>query len=133
MKAVVVGAIALIAAGVAVAVGTVRARPMPEAMEVLGYTGRLGEWELKANLQRAGDELSGPMSMRHVGICTVEGPEEKSGHMRVRLSRWSSSVEARLTIDGVECLYDGPLSESHETELSCPDRRPSPITLWAKD
>jgi hypothetical protein len=137
MKAVIAGAAALLAAGVvAVAVDHVRPREAPQSLAVMGYTGRLGEWELKANLAREGDakgELSGPMNMRHVGICTVDGPEEKSGYMRVRLSSWSSRVEARLTIDGVECLYRGPLSDSNESELDCPDRRPTPITLWAKE
>ncbi len=126
-----------VVSGAALVAAHVGPHETPQSMQVTGYTGRLGEWELTANLARAGDdsdgELSGPMTMRHVGICTVDGPEEKSGTMRVRLSNWSSKVVAHLTIDGVECLYRGPLSDSGERELTCPDRRPSPITLWAKD
>ncbi len=130
-----VAVVGLAAIGVAALLGGVRPHEAPQSMEVLGYTGQLGEWELKANLARAGDangELSGPVNMRHVGICSVDGPEEKNGTMRMRLSGWSSQVEARLTIDGVECLYRGPLADGHESELTCPDRRPTPITLWAK-
>jgi hypothetical protein len=132
-----VGVVALgVVSGAALVAAHVGPREMPQSLQVTGYTGRLGEWELTATLARAGDEhgeLTGPMTMRHVGICTVEGPEEKTGAMRVRLSSWSSKVVAHLTIDGVECLYRGPLSDSGERELTCPDRRPSPITLWAKD
>jgi hypothetical protein len=125
-----------VVSGAALVLAHAGPREVPQSLNVTGYTGRLGEWELTATLARAGDadgELSGPMTMRHVGICTVEGPEEKSGTMRVRLSSWSSKVVAHLTIDGVECLYRGPLSDSGERELTCPDRRPSPITLWATD
>jgi hypothetical protein len=136
MKAVLVGAAVLLAAGGVAALDYVQSRAAPQSLEIVGYTGRLGEWEVKADLARSGDggdELSGPMSLRHVGLCTVDGPEAKSGTMRVRLSTWSSRVEARLVIDGVECLYHGPLSDSQESELTCPDRRPTPITLWAKE
>lgn len=136
MKAAIAGAAFLLAAGVVVALGHVQPREAPRSLEIIGYTGRLGEWELKANLARTGhrmDELSGPMNLRHVGLCTVDGPEEKSGYMRVRMSTWSSRVEARLTIDGVECLYRGALSDSDESELNCPDRRPTPITLWSRE
>jgi hypothetical protein len=140
MKAVLAGAAALLAAGAVVALDHVRSRAAPQSLEINGYTGRLGEWEVKADLARSGarrgdrgDELSGPMSLRHVGLCTIDGPEEKSGTMRVRLSTWSSRVEARLVIDGVECLYRGALSDTQESELTCPDRRPTPITLWAKE
>jgi hypothetical protein len=136
MKAAIAGAAALLAAGGVVALDHVQPREAPQSLEIMGYTGWLGEWELKADLARRGDrvdELSGPMNLRHVGICTVDGPEEKSGYMRVRLSNWSSRVEARLIVDGVECLYRGTLSDSHESELNCPDRRPTPITLWTKE
>ena len=136
MKAAIAGAAVLVAAGGVVALDHVQPRAAPQSLEIVGYTGRLGEWELKADLGRKGDradELSGPMNLRHVGICTVDGPEEKSGYMRVRLSNWSSRVEARLIIDGVECLYRGALSDRDESELNCPDRRPTPITLWAKE
>jgi len=135
MKAAIAGAVVLLAAGAVVALDHAQPRETPRSLEIMGYTGRLGEWEVKANLARSGDradELSGPMNLRHVGICTIDGPDEKSGTMRVRLSTWSSQVEARLVIDGVECLYRGALSDSDESELNCPDRRPTPITLWAK-
>jgi hypothetical protein len=52
-----------------------------ETREVIGYAGALGEWELTANV--TGDDgakvLAGPLTMTHVGICTVDGPEEKKG------------------------------------------------------
>jgi hypothetical protein len=76
--------------------------------------------------------LAGPLTMRHVGLCTVNGPQEKSGEMRVRLSTFTPQVVAAIVVDGVECAYRGPLSEAHLGEMLCPDRRPIPITLWSR-
>ena len=70
--------------------------------------------------------------MRHVGICTIEGPEERSGQMRVRLLGFSSNVVATIVLDGVECSYRGPLSDNSSGQLVCPDRRAIPISLWSK-
>src|SRR3954466_6117529 len=60
------------------------------ALEILGQVGVLGEWELNATLLEDGSDpgkaYSGPIVMRHVGICTQDGPEEKVGEMRLRLA-----------------------------------------------
>src|SRR5215472_9419888 len=49
-----------------------------EPREVLGQAGVLGEWELTATVtERAANgvkELAGPLSLKHVGICTADGP-----------------------------------------------------------
>lgn len=104
----------------------------PDSLDITGYTGRLGEWEVTAAVVRTGDELVGPMTMKHVGICTQEGPQEKTGELRLRLSSFTPQVVASLVVDGIECAYRGPLSEAHLGELLCPDRRPVPITLWTR-
>ena len=61
-----------------------------QSLEVVGYAGVLGEWELTATVtesqsRRAG-EFSGPVTMTHVGICTQDGPERKTGEIRVQMS-----------------------------------------------
>src|SRR5437868_5243976 len=52
------------------------------AMELLGQAGVLGEWELTGNLVHsgsgAGKEFSGPLTMKHVGICAQDGREERT-------------------------------------------------------
>jgi hypothetical protein len=104
------------------------------SLEVLGYAGVLGEWEVTASVTAADSvqhgEFAGPLKMRHVGYCTVEGPEEKSGEIRLRLS--SSRVTATLVVEGIECTYSGRLSDSYTGSLRCPDRRAVPLTLWLK-
>jgi len=60
-----------------------------QPLQVTGYSGYLGEWELTATVTETG---SGPkketpaLTMRHVGLCTQDGPEEKTGEMRLQLS-----------------------------------------------
>jgi hypothetical protein len=79
-----------------------------------GYAGHLGEWELTATLSKDRiRELSGPLIMKHIGLCSQDGPEEKAGQMRLRPSLVSSWIEASLSIDGVECTYSAAMSDSH--------------------
>ena len=119
-----------------IAVGVSGKSTAPQSLQIAGYVGHLGEWELMATLARDATggvrELSGPMSMKHTGLCSQDGPEEKTGEMRMRLSRLSASVEARLLIDGVECTYSGTMSSSNRGKMVCPDRRSVPLTLWAE-
>ncbi|MFO1162287.1 MAG: hypothetical protein U1E60_25840 [Reyranellaceae bacterium] len=108
-----------------------------ESLELTGYAGVLGEWELTAELTAKGSdaakEFVGPLKMRHVGYCTQDGPEEKSGEIRVRLSGASASrLTATLVVDGVECSYSGRQSDAYNGSLKCPDRRAVPLTVWLK-
>ena len=61
-----------------------------QSLEVLGYAGVLGEWEVTATVRETAParskEFSGPLMMKHVGLCTQDGPEEKTGELRLRLS-----------------------------------------------
>ena len=103
-----------------------------ESLELSGYAGVLGEWELTATVTalNGAKEFTGLLKMRHVGYCTQDGPEEKSGEIRVRLS--SSRLTATLVMDGVECSYSGRQSDSYTGSLRCPDRRAVPLMLWLK-
>ena len=120
-----------------IVMGSVATTVKAESLELTGYAGVLGEWELTANLTATGSdgakEFSGPLKMRHVGYCTQDGPEEKTGEIRVRLSGSSSSrLTATLMVNGVECSYSGRQSDAYNGSLKCPDRRAVPLTLWLK-
>ena len=129
------GALALVLILVIV-VGAYGKSRTPQSLQIAGYVGHLGEWELTAALSRdvtgGVRDLSGPLSMKHMGLCSQDGPEEKMGEMRIQLSRLSSSVEAKLLIDGVECTFRGTMSSSTRGTMVCPDRRPVPLTLWTE-
>jgi len=104
--------------------------------EVIGQAGVLGEWELTATVtERAADdttELVGPLILRHVGLCTPDGPEEKRGELRLRISKSSARVDAIVLIEGTECSYNGDLQVSYDGVMNCPDRRGVPLKLWIK-
>ena len=77
-------------------------------------------------------EYSGPLTMKHVGLCTQDGPEEKTGEMRFQISTSSSRLNATLSVAGVECTYSGRLSDSYTGMMNCPDRQAVPLKLWVK-
>jgi len=105
-----------------------------QSHEVIGYAGVLGEWELTAIVteaasRRAG-EFSGPATMTHVGICTQDGPEQKTGEIRLQIS--ASRLNATLSLGGLECTYSAPLSDAYKGQLMCPDRPAVPLTLFVR-
>ena len=107
-----------------------------QSLQVIGYSGYLGEWELTATVteKTSGQtkEYSGPLTMKHVGMCTQDGPEEKTGEMRFQISTPSSRLNATLSVSGVECTYSGQLSDSYTGIMSCPDGQAIPLKLWVK-
>ena len=106
-----------------------------QSLRLIGYSGYLGEWELTATVTQNGSsqrEYAGPMTLKHVGICSQDGPEEKSGNMRLQISPASSRLEATLLVAGVECSYSGILSDYYSGTLNCPDREAVPLKLWLK-
>ena len=128
--------IALPLATLAVVLGAFGIWRGPQSLEIDGYAGNLGEWELTATVSQKAParmrELSGPLIMKHIGLCSQDGPEEKAGEMRLRLSLLSSRIEASLSIEGVACTYNGPMHDFNSGTLICPDRRAIPLTLWIK-
>jgi hypothetical protein len=102
------------------------------SLQIVGDSGYLGEWELTATLREDGStrpqKYSGPLSMKHVGLCTQDGPEEKTGEIHVQMSSSPSRLQATLWLDGVEC----GLSDFCMGLLNCPGRESVPLKLWVK-
>jgi len=107
----------------------------PETLEVLGQVGVLGEWELTANLaatNAARKEFSGPLVMKHVGLCTQDGPEVKKGELRVQISG-ASRIKATLIMEGASpCTYQGQKADAYKGMMRCPDQREVPLLIWLK-
>ena len=107
-----------------------------QSLQVVGYSGYLGEWELIATVTETASghvkEYSGPLTMKHVGVCTQDGPEEKTGEMHVRISASSSQLNATLSVAGAECTYSGRLSDAYTGTMDCPDRQAVPLKLWVR-
>jgi hypothetical protein len=107
-----------------------------QSLQIVGYSGYLGEWELTATLTETTSgqikEYSGPLTMKHVGVCTQDGPEEKTGEIRVRIIASSSQLNATLSVAGAECTYSGRFSGAYTGTMNCPDRQAVPLKLWVR-
>ena len=116
--------------------GALTAPARAQSLQVVGYAGVLGEWELTATVTERtrllSKEFSGPLSMKHVGICTQDGPEEKTGEIRFQISALSSQLDATLLVEGVSCTYSARSSEPYSGLMACPDREAVPLKLWVK-
>jgi hypothetical protein len=116
-----------------IVLGALATPAVAQSLQVVGYSGYLGEWELTATVTQDGrKQYAGPMTMKHVGICTQDGPEEKSGEMRFQLSAAPSRLDATLIVAGVECSYSGALSDYYSGTMNCPNREAVPLKLWVK-
>jgi hypothetical protein len=116
--------------------GALAAQAEAEPMHVVGYAGVLGEWELTATVTETSGmwskEFSGPLTMTHVGICTQDGPEQKTGEIRFQISALSSQLDATLLVEGQRCTYSARLSDPYSGLMTCPDREAVPLKLWLK-
>jgi hypothetical protein len=122
----------LLAMGLLAAAAPAVAQPL----EIIGQAGFLGEWELTATVTErdsgGAKEFAGPLSLKHVGLCTQDGPEEKTGELRLQISSPPARVMAKLLIEGAECTYNGNLNISYDGVMNCPDRSSVPLKLWIK-
>jgi len=120
-----------------VALGALAAPARSESLQVTGYAGVLGEWELAATVvtEKASQrtrEYAGPLTMKHVGWCTQDGPEEKTGAIRLEIMPQSSRLRATVSVDGIECTYRAKLSDSYTGMMECPGRPAVPLEMWVK-
>jgi hypothetical protein len=121
----------LLAAGMLAATLPAQAR----TLRVEGTSGYLSEWELKAEVTSTGsrgrEEFSGPVTLRHVGVCSPNGAVEKSGTIKFHISKsvWSSQIHATLLIDGTQCTYNAKLSGGSSGFMDCPGGTAIPLKL----
>jgi hypothetical protein len=88
---------------------------------------------MKANLAKtitsSGMSYDGPVTLRHVGLCSVNGPEEKSGVVRLMVSRKTSAVEGTLSLKDDACKIAASASRPHSGLLNCRDGQGVPINF----
>jgi hypothetical protein len=110
---------------------------MARTLQIQGVAGYLSEYELTADVSGPSaderrDELSGRLSVKHVGICTHAGPNETLGEIKIRFSNSIEKIEATLSYDGRECTYKGSFSESAIGFMTCNNNLTLPLKLWIK-
>jgi len=109
-----------------------------EALRVTGATGYLSEWEVSGNIAETAfgrvREFSGPLTMRHVGLCSQNGPEEKAAEIRLQITRSGarSWIRATMIMDGAKCVFSGTLSDTYNGLMDCADAKGVPVTLSIK-
>ena len=100
---------------------------------VTGQVGILGEWELTATVTAQTDgaarRWAGPLSLKHIGFCSTDGPEEKTGELRLQVSDPLHEANATLVIEGIACTFNGHLNDAYEGIMACPDRHDVPMML----
>jgi hypothetical protein len=123
---------ALVLLALAVAGTPARSR----SLHIAGTAGYLSEWEFDGEVAETaiGGELVGPLIWKHVGLCSVNGPQEKPGKIRVRLSGAGSTskIDATILFDRARCTYSGTLSGSSEGRMDCPDAGAIPLSISIK-
>lgn len=106
------------------------------SLQVAGKAGYLSEWEVSATASpNANDarEFSGPLLVKHIGLCSPNGPVEKSGEIKIKMSGLSrSTLDATLTFGGQTCTLRAFRGDTVEGVMDCPDTRGVPITLTIK-
>jgi len=114
------------------------AQSQSQSLKIAGTAGHLSEWELEGavteRIQAGGSEFSGPVIWKHVGLCSVNGPEEKSGKIKFQISRTGSSyrINATLSFESVQCTYSGKGSYSTSGLMDCSDAKGVPLALSFK-
>ncbi|MCC6776901.1 MAG: hypothetical protein IT537_09740 [Hyphomicrobiales bacterium] len=137
---------ALLALHVTVAVAA------PRSLQIDGVAGYLSEWELSgavpeaapagqdlagrdlagrdlAGREPAGREFAGQVTWRHVGVCSPNGPVEKVGNLRLRLSAGATRVDATLTFEGRPCTYTAAGGRRASGFMDCPDAKGVPLSI----
>jgi hypothetical protein len=98
-----------------------------------GQVGYLQEWELKASLARivSGSkiEYSGPVTLRHVGLCSANGVEEKSGKLWLTMPRPPGAAEGTLAVEGDSCRITATQAPSYSGLLTCRNGQGVPISF----
>jgi hypothetical protein len=105
-------------------------------LQLYGKTGYLGEYELSATvseqISNGKTEFSGPLVIKHVGLCTHTGPQQVTSEIKLQFAGSSQRVTAKLVFEGVDCTYQGVLTESYHGFMDCADHANLPLRLWTK-
>jgi hypothetical protein len=109
-----------------------------QTIQVTGETGYLSEWEVSGNVAESISgrvrEFSGPLTMKHVGLCSQAGPEEKVAEIKLQMAKSGllPRFRATMTMDGSKCTFSGTFSDTYSGFMDCADAKGVPITLSIK-
>lgn len=122
----------LIASLIGLAVAAIAPVAQARELQISGTTGYLSEWKFEVVLAKApNDEFAGPLRWKHVGLCSANGAEEKSGEIAVHIRELGplSRVNATVSFEKLKCTYSGRYSPTVKGFMECSDRTSLPLTL----
>ena len=102
-----------------------------QSLKLVGSAGYLSEWEVSGTISSTHNEFAGPLTWKHVGFCSNDGPQEKSGSVRFRLSKRLSTVQidAVLSFGDTKCVYRGDLAGFSRGFMNCAGAGDIPISI----
>jgi hypothetical protein len=106
-----------------------------QSLHVSGKAGHLSEWELEGELTEAiPGELLGSVTWKHIGLCSVHGPQEKQGEIRMRLSKSGpfQHLAAQMSFEGQQCTYEAKYSGSFSGYMDCSGFKGIPVSISIK-
>ena len=111
-------------------------------LSISGVAGFLSEWQLSGTLTETGTagEFTTNLDMKHVGLCSQNGPEEKVTEMKLWLTgsrswlaRAKSEVRATFVMDGTICTLNEFFQELIPGSWTVPAPRACPSHFRSND
>jgi hypothetical protein len=121
-----------------IALGLASGPALAQIRQVTGTGGFLSEWELRGTLTErdtpGGRAFSGPVVWKHIGLCSVNGPQETRGDMSYEIARSNvtSLVKGIVSFGDAQCTFSGNFSDNMVGHLDCPDAKGVPLSLQLK-
>jgi hypothetical protein len=104
--------------------------------QLTGKTGYLSEWQFNVALSGGSpsDQFSVPVTWKHVGVCSANGPVEKKGDIDIQIRRMGpwARLKANVSFEQLRCTYSGAYSETVTGFMTCSDKTSLPLTLLFK-
>ncbi len=98
-----------------------------------GQIGYLQEWEMRADLTKttsgANIDYAGPVTLRHVGLCSANGVEEKTGTVELKIVPKAPTVQGTLAMKDDNCRIVVSAAPSFAGSMNCRDGQGVPISL----
>ena len=104
---------------------------LAQSLSAKGQIGYLQEWEMQANLAGTADSTgyAGAITLRHVGLCSINGSEEKTGTLELHVSTRPPHVEGTLALADDKCHLAASGAQGYSGLLKCRDGQDVPINF----
>jgi hypothetical protein len=105
------------------------------SLQITGTAGYLSEFELSGTVTEGtssgSTEFFGPLVWKHMGLCSVDGPQEKRGYIRFQMSQGGSipQINATISLEGMQCGYSGQSSGTSSGHMNCSGAESVPLSI----